>query len=117
MKIILDDKTFVLSPELENELIGKFYNEAISKYKEIDAQIRLGLQIYARKKIYDLEKKSGRADLRPGRGEDPVLHLAGIIMSGVKEGLNGVTLDIKTSDGHTISACAWQFISENSTGG
>ena len=117
LTISVDDKIYVVAPEEQNRIISVFWQELLKQYENLPSEVKLGMQLYSRKKLYDMEKKLSRTDLRPARGEDPTLKLGQIIVNGARVAIDGLKINFKTSDDNTISACSWELAGESPSGG
>jgi hypothetical protein len=77
----IDGKQTIIPAELTDEAMGEAWLELLKTYDELDDTLRMGLKILARKILSSLEKKQGNRVFRPAKGQDPTLHLAGILFT------------------------------------
>jgi hypothetical protein len=126
MKIHIDGKDYILTQEVEDRLLGQFYQMFVNLYSSplVPAPLRLAIKPLARNELQKKEKElnhqglDGRA-VRPPQGTDPALWFLQLEMNKFRgEGkLRDVTLYIDTeTDSSTISAFSLS-VSDQSQGG
>lgn len=108
MKLYVGEETYIISDEARDSLLWQFWNEGLLQYEKLDPALKLAVGLWARKQLFDLEKKSKDKAFRPSRGKDPVIHLAQIIMGALKLGVEDVEIHLEADDNHSISSIGWQ---------
>ena len=104
MKISLDGQEYDVPRDKEEQLLADILTEGAKDYQKLDRKWRVIAQGAARAVLGLLEmkakdKKAAAAQLRPARGEDPVLKLGPIFAGMLLEGLKHVHVNIDTTEG------------------
>lgn len=112
MKLVIDEREIAISPDLTDEAFGEAWVELLSQYEHLDDTVRMGLKLLARKFLSGMEKKHGKA-FRPPKGQDPTLHLAGILFSLMDGVMQRASIEITTASPEHASAASIAFAVED----
>ena len=107
MKISFDGQVYDVPRDKEERLLADLLTEGAKDYQKLDKKWRVIAQGAARAVLGLLEmkardKKAAAAQLRPARGEDPVLKLGPVFAGMLLEGLKHVHLYVATTDSGAV---------------
>lgn len=113
MLLSIDERTIEIPDNLIDQALGESWVELLTMYEGLDITLRMGMKILTRKILQSLEEKYGKV-VRPPKGEDPNLHLAGLLFSLVEGGLSHATIEVTTHSPEHSSASSVSFAIEDS---
>lgn len=129
MKIIINDVECVVDGNTIKNLLSRFIGDGLIKsYEEyVDKKIRIGLKAIVRQVLYETEKKMREAEhpftenIRPPRGVDPVIHMFGLLETGLIQVLDHATLSLEivdtTTEGTPVIGNFTLELNQSSSGG
>lgn len=117
MRILLNEEEYSLSSETETQMINQGYQLILERYEGLGKTLRLALMPLSRHILMEMEKKHGKI-IRPGKGEDPSLHLVKLMLGVLIRGLPNVTAQVTTKAGTTeIQSFDLSITGEGESGG
>lgn len=105
MKILIDEREIYVADEMVDQVADSLWKVFEETYQDLDETIRFGMKLFIRETIKKLEKQYGM-QLRPPKGDDPVMHLMGLMLNfGTEVIKRHASLEVTTvSDGNTDAA-------------
>ena len=124
MKLALNGEVYLIPDELENKLLGHFEEAVMNLIRtQLTGEIKLALKIFARNYLKKAEDKARplvciehAKVFRPGKGVDPIEHLAGFMLAKLKEGLIDAIGTVEWEDSE-ITALNFSVKDQSRTGG
>lgn len=124
MKLALNGEVYLIPDELENKLLGHFEEAVMNLIRtQLAGEIKLALKVFARNYLKKAEDKARPVVgiehakvFRPGKGVDPIEHLAGFMLAKLKEGLQDAIGTVEWEDSE-ITALNFSVKDKSSAGG
>ena len=108
MRILIDEREIYVQGEMVDAVADSLWDMFTREYSALDDTIRFGMKLFIRETLKKLEKQYGM-QLRPPKGEDPVMHLMGLLLNFTTEvikrhaSLEVATLNPGNTDAASVS--------------